>query len=158
MQIATLPDEIDFALEITGEILLTSKFSDRKRMREIIQKLRSRLSVQLTSSGHATAAQRCLSYFSPAGVFNDGIGGISLYHVVCDLEEHFDERYEELCRTLERLLGSILKNDRLLTSYTGSSTYTGQILAGLRKLSGQLEDEKSTGEPDDQNRPFRYLA
>lgn len=158
MQIATLPDEIDFALEITGEILLTSKFSDRKRMREIIQKLRSRLSVQLTSSGHATAAQRCLSYFSPAGVFNDGIGGISLYHVVCDLEEHFDERYEELCRTLERLLGSILKNDRMLTSYTGSSTYTGQILAGLRKLSGQLGDGKSTGKPDDQRRPFGYLA
>ena len=25
-------------------------------------------------------------------------------------------------------------------------------------MSGQLEDEKSTGEPDDQNRPFRYLA
>ena len=134
------------------------KFSDRKRMREIIQKLRSRLSVQLTSSGHATAAQRCLSYFSPAGVFNDGIGGISLYHVVCDLEEHFDERYEELCRTLERLLASILQYDRLLTSYTGSSIYTSQILAGLRKLSGQLKDGKSTGKPDGQGRPLGYLT
>ncbi len=157
MQIATLPDEIDFALEITGEILLTSKFSDRKRMREIIQKLRSRLSVQLTSSGHATAAQRCLSYFSPAGVFNDGIGGISLYHVVCDLEEHFDERYLGFCQTLERLLGSILKKDRMLTSYTGRDVYTSQILAGLRKLSGQLGDGEYTGKPAGQSMPFSCL-
>jgi len=163
VQIATLPDQIDFSLKIAGEILLTSKFDDKKRMKEILQKLKSRLKASLTASGHATAAQRVLSYFSAQGVFNDGIGGIGLYQTVCDYADHFDEKSARLEAELKSLISRFIRAGRMIVSYTGEDTCTEKILDSCKALQAQIreknpETESLGADLDEDGHPYVWFA
>lgn len=128
---SVLYDKVDYAYQIAQEILLTSDFSDDKRLQEILSKLKSRLSMRLPAAGHSTAAGRSLSYFSQFSAFNDAISGISFYRVVADLEEHFQERKEELKTTLRRLCRELFCKENLIVSVTCDSE-------GLKKTEEPL--------------------
>ena len=78
------------------EILTGSKLEDTKRIKEILDMLKSRLLMRFQSSGHTTAALRALSYASPSAKFKDMTNGIDFYQFVADLSEHFEERKDEL--------------------------------------------------------------
>lgn len=170
IEIATLPDQIDFAMDMAREILLTSSFTDKSRVREILQKMKSRLYMQLTSSGHSTSAQRVLSYLTDSGVFTDGMGGIGLYDQVTDLEKNFDASYPDLCRRMQGLLDLAVRPDRMLVSYTGDESHTERILAGAERLAraagarmgGRPAEETDRGETgpdtDEEGIPFRFLT
>lgn len=115
---SVLYDKIDYAYKIAEEILMTSDFNDEKRLYEILSKLNSRLSMKLSSAGHSTASSRALSYFSEFSAFNDAIDGIDFYRVIADLVDHFEERSEELKRTLRHLCKELFCKEGLFVSAT----------------------------------------
>lgn len=105
-------------LELVREILNTSDVTNEKRLYEIVAQAKSRLQMSLSSAGHAVSAVRAMSYFSPASKFNDDVGGIGLYQVVADLEEHFEERKAGLIARLQRLMRQLFVKEGLLISVT----------------------------------------
>ncbi len=48
------------------------------------------------------------------------VGGIELYKIVADLEEHFEEKKEELKATLKRLVKEIFVRERLMLNITSA--------------------------------------
>ena len=66
----------DEALDLIREILLTSDFTDDKRLKEIIAECRSRMQASMTGSGHTVAALRALSYFSPTAACAQQLSGM----------------------------------------------------------------------------------
>lgn len=127
-----LYEKLPYALEMSKEIL-TSKFDDDRRMYEIIAKLESRLSMQLASSGHQTAAGRALSYLSEFSAFNDAVSGITFYDLVADLEQHFDEKKEELKQKLKDLVKLLFCRENMFVSVTSDAD-------GLEALRDPLMD------------------
>lgn len=113
-----LYDKIPYALSMIREILYTSSFENDRRMYEIVARLKSRLSMQLNSAGHSTAAVRAMSYFSPVNAFNDAVGGIEFYQFVEDLEKNFEERKAELKERLGLLCRKLFCREGLLLSVT----------------------------------------
>lgn len=113
-----LYQNLNSGLSLIREILNTSKVTDEKRLYEIIAQAKSRLQMALSSAGHSVSAIRAMSYFSPVAQFNDQVGGIALYRVVADLEEHWQERREDLTARLQRLMREIFVRDRLLVGVT----------------------------------------
>lgn len=113
-----LYDKIGFAFHMADEILFHSKLDDDKRLYEIIAKLKSRLSMQLSSAGHSTAACRATSYLSQFSAFNDAIGGIAFYRLVDDLEKNFDEKKQGLKEKLRLLMGELFHKEGLFVSVT----------------------------------------
>ena len=95
--------QMPFAFRMMREILTGSKLEDTKRIKEILDMLKSRLLMRFQSSGHTTAALRALSYASPSAKFKDMTNGIDFYQFVADLSEHFEERKDELTQVLETL-------------------------------------------------------
>ena len=143
LRISVLPGEIAFAFEIARDILFSSKLRDEKRLREILQKLKSRTYAHLTSAGHSTAAGRALSSFSAENLFSDSIGGVAFYQTVASFEEAFEEKKEELAEKLERVLERLLKKENFLVSYTGDEQYLDEILDRASVLSEKLTDGDS---------------
>lgn len=113
-----LYQNLSSGLSLIEEILNTSRVTDEKRLYEIVAQAKSRLQMSLSSAGHSVSAIRAMSYFSPVAQFNDQVGGIELYRVVSDLEEHFEERKTELIGRLQRLMREIFVRDRLLVGVT----------------------------------------
>ncbi|MBR5566133.1 MAG: insulinase family protein [Roseburia sp.] len=112
-----LADKLVDARELLEEMMLTSNFTDEKRLREVLLELKSRLQMTLSGAGHSVASTRAMSYFSKTAVYRNSI---ELYRVVADLETNFEERKVELAKKLQALTEKIFTNDRLMVSVTCS--------------------------------------
>ena len=112
--------KMDVLLKMMREILTESKLEDEKRLKEILSMLKSRLQMSFLSSGHTTAALRALSYSSPLSKFKDDTDGIGYYEAVKEIEEHFEEKKEELIANLKELAARIFRADNLMISYTAA--------------------------------------
>ncbi len=141
VQISTLPNEIDFAMAMAGEILFTSKLDDEKRLKEILQKTRSRLYTSLTSAGHATAALRARAGFCADACYSDAISGLTYYRKVAELEKNFDSMKAGLIEKLKSVLGTVLKKDGFLVSFTGDASQIDHVMEGASAIAGRLAGE-----------------
>ena len=126
--------------ELIEEILYTSRFEDKKRMKEILSQTRSQMEVQLQSSGNLTAATRALAYTAPESAFQDQVGGIAFYKFLRDLEEHFEEKSGEIEESLRKVISLIVRPDNLIVSYICDTDKRESLMGALKTA---LRTEKS---------------
>ncbi|MCH5251340.1 MAG: insulinase family protein [Lachnospiraceae bacterium] len=134
----TLYPEIGYVLGLIQETLTKSHLQDEKRLKEVIGELRSSNQVSLQSAGHGTAVGRALAYMSEAGLVAEYAKGIAYYDFLCDLEEHFEERKENLIALLQALTRAVFTRERIricLTAdkegYEAAEKDMGTFLNGL---------------------------
>lgn len=137
-----LYDKLPVAFAMMKEILTNSKLDDTKRIKEILDMLKSRLLMKFQSSGHTTAALRAMSYASPASKLKDMTNGIEFYQTIDYLLEHFEEEKEHLTEILVELSHQLFRADRMMISYTAGK----DGLAGMEALVSELKDGLFTGE------------
>ena len=133
-----LADKLPDAMKMIREILMTSKISDEKRLREILAQLRSRLQVGLSSAGHSVASTRAMSYFSRAAYYQDATGGIACYRVIADYEAHFEEKKGELIAKLEELVSRIFTAERLMVGITCEKKHFAAVKEEVEQLKAAL--------------------
>ncbi|MBA2212561.1 insulinase family protein [Sellimonas intestinalis] len=134
--------ELPFALSMMEEILMRSVLSDEKRLKEILEMLKSRLQMKFLSAGHSSAVLRAMSYHSPAARFKDMTNGIEYYETVSRIADHFDEEKGRLVSILTELCKKIFRKERMIVSYTGAKESFDAVLAGIAAFSGRLWKEK----------------
>lgn len=126
------------ALELMQEIMLTSDFTDEKRLREILAESKSRMQAQMMTAGHHVAAMRALSYGSVSGVYGETLSGVALYRLNARLEEHFDEEKKGFIDKLQTLARMIFRQENLMVDFTGSEEAFASLAAPAEKLCGAL--------------------
>lgn len=138
-----LYDKVPDAMYLIQEMLLTSKFTDEKRLREILAELKSRLQVSLSSSGHSVASNRAMSYFSKSAAYKDSI---SFYQTVAELEADFEEKKGALIAKLEELAQHIFTRERLFVSVTCDKEGFDLFVPEIEKLKNKLYQGKKTAQ------------
>ncbi len=108
-----LYSRLPFAFEMIKEIIYTSDLRDKKRLRELIGMLKSRLQGAMMSSGHAVAMHRALSNISKPEMITEKLSGIDFYRVIEETENDFDNRYKDLCDKLCSLSKMIFNRDNI---------------------------------------------
>ena len=63
-------------MELIKSMMLTTEFTDEKRIYEVLAQAKSRLRNELSESGHVISATRALSYYSKRAKYADSIQGI----------------------------------------------------------------------------------
>lgn len=116
--IKVLYENIGKAMKLVEQVLFESILEDRKRLKEIISEARSKMKIKMNSEAHSLAAARALSYISKESQFNDCLIGWSYYQFLCDLEEHFEEKAEQLAETLTQLMAGIFCKENMILSIT----------------------------------------
>ncbi len=148
IKVKTLYHEIPKTMELVREILSGSNFRKQERLYEILAQLKSRLQMTLNSAGHSTSAMRAMSYFSESARYTDMTQGIEFYQVVKDLEEHFEEKKDELSSRLEELTDRIFRVDNLMFSVgaepEGMKLVERDIPAIKEILSSEIPEKKNT--------------
>ena len=139
--------KLPVAFDMMREILTESNLGDEKRLKEILGMSKSRLQSRFQSSGHATAALRAMSYFSPISKLKDLTAGISYYEVIKELEEHFDEHKEELVANLYALAKHLFRADNLMASYTAAREGLEGMETMICEFKSHLKGEKAEWEP-----------
>ncbi len=129
---------IEKAIALMEEIILTSDFTDTKRLYEIIAEGKSRMQAQMISSGHSVAAGRAMSYGSVTGAISEMLSGIPFYRLIAHLESHFEEEKETLVQTLQELAKMIFRPENLMVDFVGSEDAVKQLTLPLEALKQKL--------------------
>ncbi|MCR5755692.1 MAG: insulinase family protein, partial [Acetatifactor sp.] len=128
-------ENIQKAVDLMKEIIFTSNFADTKRLLEILAEGKSRMQAQMLSGGHMVAASRAIAYGSVSATVSEEISGVPFYRLVADIEEHFDERKNDLIDKLTTLAKMIFRKENLLIDFVGEE----KALDGLTKAVSSLE-------------------
>ena len=137
-----LYEEADAALDLIVEMLLHTDFSDEKRLKELIVAEKSHMEGVLSTRGNILAATKVRCGFSERARFVDQGNGLAFYRFLEDLEEHFDEKKQEIIETLNQLCHTIFTQDRLIVSSTGKAEVLTQARRLTQNLYSQLFKER----------------
>src|SRR5699024_6608486 len=77
-------------IKLINEIIAKSKIEDEKRIKELIQQMKSRIEMSIFDIGHSLTAGRVGSYFSPFGKYAEKLKGLEFYWFISDILENFD--------------------------------------------------------------------
>ncbi|MDD7641667.1 MAG: insulinase family protein [bacterium] len=133
-----LAPQLSKAMDLVCEILSSTDLSDEKRLYEILAQVKSRLEMSMTTAGHAVSAMRAMSYYSPAGYFNDAVGGVELYRLISELEASFKERAGALKEKLTQLIRKIFVAENLIVSETVDASGRDALAPEIQKLKDVL--------------------
>ena len=133
-----LYENIARAEELMEEVILTSDFTDTKRIHEILAEGQSRMQAQMTYSGHNVAAGRALSYGSASGVVSEMLGGVPLYRLITGLVNHFGEQSGELVQKLTELAQMIFRPENLMVDFVGDREALMLLEEPVAKLKSRL--------------------
>ncbi len=114
MRAKILYDRLPFAFDMIKEIIYTSDLSDRKRLRELIGMLKSRLSQAMMSSGHVIALHRALSHISKSESISEKINGIEFYRLIESIESDYDNKAAELIENLRKVASFVFTKENLV--------------------------------------------
>ena len=103
--------------KLLTEILTKSRFSDAKRMRDLIKQTLAGVERQILNAPNRVMAARLCSYFAPASRFEDG-AFLSYYQFLKELDAHFEERAAETDQRLSALLEQMFTKRGLILGVT----------------------------------------
>ena len=142
-RIKALESELEKALAILNEIVLTSKLDDEKRLAEIIGQTKSRLQSSLSASGHAVSATRSMAYFSEYAYLQDASTGIRYYEAVCEMDAQMKKNPEIVIERLRKLMQSIFGQARLMIGFTGEKDCYDAAVPTLKAFIEKLPSGES---------------
>ena len=142
VKLKVLEKNLDKALELMQQMLLTSDFTDTKRLGELVAQIKARLQANLSSSGHLVAAMRSMSSFSRYALYQDELKGIAFYRSICRIEKELSESPERVSDKLAAIAKKLFARNRMLISFTGNNKAYGnakpsleKVIAGFNKMS-----------------------
>nr|WP_318683065.1 insulinase family protein [uncultured Acetatifactor sp.] len=141
-----LYENLEKAVELMGEILLTSDFTDAKRLYEILAEGKSRMQAQMISAGHSVAVGRAMSYGSVSGAISELLSGISFYRFVAELESGFEEKKKELICALAELARLIFRKENLMVDFVGDEEAAERLKESIEHLKKRLYEGEKSGD------------
>ena len=145
-RLKVLEHELENALGLIKEIILTSKIDDVKRLTEIVAQTKSRLQSVLSSSGHVVSATRSMAYFSQYAYFQDATTGIAYYDEVCKMDAQMKENPEIVIDRLRKVMNLMFGRSRLMMSYTNLEDSYKKAVPALEKFIQSLPEGAQKGE------------
>lgn len=134
VKLKVLEKNLDKALELMEQMLLTSDFTDTKRLGELVAQIKARLQANLSSSGHLVAAMRSMSSFSRYALYQDELKGVAFYRSICRIEKELSESPKSVSDKLAAIAKKLFARNRMLISFTGNNEAYGNAKPSLEKV------------------------
>lgn len=145
VKLKVLEKNLDKALELMEQMLLSSDFTDTKRLGELVAQIKARLQANLSSSGHLVAAMRSMSSFSRYALYQDELKGIAFYRSICRIEKELSESPKSVSDKLAAIAKKLFARNRMLISFTGNNEAYGNAKPSLEKVIAGFNKRSAVG-------------
>lgn len=145
VKLKVLEKNLDKALELMEQMLLSSDFTDTKRLGELVAQIKARLQANLSSSGHLVAAMRSMSSFSRYALYQDELKGIAFYRSICHIEKELSESPKSVSDKLAAIARKLFARNRMLISFTGNNEAYGNAKPSLEKVIAGFDKMSAVG-------------
>ena len=145
VKLKVLEKNLDKALELMEQMLLSSDFTDTKRLGELVAQIKARLQANLSSSGHLVAAMRSMSSFSRYALYQDELKGVAFYRSICRIEKELSESPKSVSDKLAAIAKKLFARNRMLISFTGNNEAYGNAKPSLEKVIAGFDKISAVG-------------
>lgn len=145
VKLKVLEKNLDKALELMEQMLLSSDFTDTKRLGELVAQIKARLQANLSSSGHLVAAMRSMSSFSRYALYQDELKGVAFYRSICCIEKELSESPKSVSDKLAAIAKKLFARNRMLISFTGNNEAYGNAKPSLEKVIAGFDKMSAIG-------------
>lgn len=145
VKLKVLEKNLDKALELMEQMLLSSDFTDTKRLGELVAQIKARLQANLSSSGHLVAAMRSMSSFSRYALYQDELKGVAFYRSICRIEKKLSESPKNVSDKLAAIAKKLFARNRMLISFTGNNEAYGNAKPSLEKVIAGFDKMSAVG-------------
>lgn len=145
VKLKVLEKNLDKALELMEQMLLSSDFTDTKRLGELVAQIKARLQANLSSSGHLVAAMRSMSSFSRYALYQDELKGVAFYRSICRIEKELSESPKSVSDKLAAITKKLFARNRMLISFTGNNEAYGNAKPSLEKVIAGFDKISAVG-------------
>ena len=119
---------------------MTSKFSDEKRMRELLEQEQATIELNLQRSAHQVVSARLAGYLMPSGRYADE-GGLPFYPFIKGLLADFPANLPAISAKFSELAKKIFNQHNLIVSVTDSDKFYDDFAGEFGKFQEKLGKE-----------------
>lgn len=138
----SVKENIDKLINLIAELITESKIEDAKRIKELLQQVKSRIEMSIYGSGHYVAMRRVGSYFSPSSKYSDLLQGLGFYWFLSDIVNNFDNNSEEILFNLKKVYNTIFNVNNLIVNFTGEKDNFNLAKDNLNIVIDKLNTDK----------------
>ncbi len=135
-----LRENNDKYIDLILEILTKTDFSNKQRIKELIQEVRSVVEQSILQKGNAYCSMRLVSALRPYKTIDELQHGIEFYKYICDIETNFNQRFDELKITMERIKNSLFINENVDFAYSSDPLYLTECKKTASAISERLPE------------------
>ncbi len=141
---SALDSKRESLLKFLSQVLNTTRFEDKKAIKNILTQALIAKKESFVSSGHTAALKRARAYVSEGGVIGEYTSGTEYYRVLKGTLSDFDARFPEFSKKQGALLEKITSKKRLKIAFTGTPCEVFfKALAEIPLADGPLGERKS---------------
>ncbi|MBL8079271.1 MAG: insulinase family protein [Anaerolineales bacterium] len=105
-------------LNIIRDVLLTTKFDNRDRLKQMVLEEKAGLESGLAPAGHRFANTRLRAQFGGTGWINDQTGGIAYLFALRELANDIDKKWPKVLKKLEDMRDALISSKSALVNVT----------------------------------------
>lgn len=118
-------------LELAGEIINTSDYTDKERLKTLLVRHYAAVEANIKNNGLNYAARRMQSYYGQTGLLNEMISGLEYYWFLDGLVKNFDEKADEIIAGLQETAASLFNTSNMTAAITCTKddyeNYSGEL-------------------------------
>lgn len=130
-------------LDILNDVMVSVRFDQRERFRQILLEEKAGLEQQLLPMGHRVVNGRIRAYFNQADWAAEKMGGVSYLFFMRQLIERLDTDWPDVLEKLTSIHQHLLNGNRMLFNITVDDDSWRKIQGKIEELIGSLPSEPS---------------
>ncbi|MGM0432293.1 MAG: insulinase family protein [Spirochaetota bacterium] len=134
IRMKALSEQISPAVEFMKRILVEAEFSNLRRLKDVVQELKSNYVSHIIPGGSMYASLRAASHLSPAAAEEELWKGVSQWFFLKGIEVDNQKSLKQIAEELERIRSSILVQSRLTVQVTGEQAGIEAAVSSLQGL------------------------
>ncbi len=139
---SALEENAAFAAQLACEVMRETSFADSGKILDILTQKKVAMEQACANAGHSAAMARVSSYYRPAAVAREQLGGMDFYRFLKDLLARYESCAAQLAEKLAEIARRVFTDEGSLTSFAGSDEALCAYEAALASLPAS---EQNTG-------------
>jgi len=135
-----LLDQAEALCDILHDMLLTIRWDNRERFRQMVMEEKARLEQRLVPAGHQIVSLRLKSHFNEAHWVSEQLGGISYLFFLRQLARAVDEDWSGVLTILQDMHQKLLSRRAMIANITVDQTGWHRLEPHLNALAQTLPD------------------
>ena len=119
---SVLREKLDTAIKLIQEVLFTTRFTDKEKIREIMIQRDERIKQMPIMAGHILGINCVMSRYSARDAFTDAVSGYTAMQRMHAFTADFDAQFDAFRALMERMQKTVFCRARLTASVTSNET------------------------------------